>query len=199
MYLLPCVSFQILSYPCIYPSVYPCFTDYVFQNFVFALTVSTDRFVWVLHNQPSKMIFLDCCMNFEYFSGSRPNRCKQNWKDFLPSSPEGIHWPLQATSTADCERSTLSLNSRVAVTQLCNAMASPKHNQHLSANSQFIRWQYESYVIVHHCLVYSIVFLCRRLFSPNRNSSRQRGKAASLRKVPNIVWGGCTWAFPRHP
>ena len=59
-------------------------------------------------------------------------------------------------------------------------------------------------IIVHHCLVYSIAFLFQRLFSPNRNSSRQ-GKTASLGKLRNIVWrihlgqGGCTWAFPRHP
>ena len=213
-----CISFYVLVYPCIslilcvyiyliicmscfvypsksshilvYPPVYLCFTDYVFQNLFFARTVSTDCFVWVQNNQPSKKIFLHCCMNFEYLSGCRPNRCKQNWKDFLPGSPEGIriHWPLQATSmSADCERSTLSFQITINIYQ-------PSHNS-FAVNTNLMSLS----IIVHHCLVYiahSIAFLCQRLFSPNRKSSRQ-GKTASLGKVRNIV-GGCTWAFPQH-
>ena len=212
-----CISFYVLVYPCIslilcvyiyliicmscfvypsksshilvYPPVYLCFTDYVFQKFVFARTVSTDCFVWVQNNQPSKKIFLHCCMSFEYLSGCRPNRCKQNWKDFLPSSPEGIHWPLQATSmSADCERSTLSFQITINIYQ-------PIHNS-FAVKTNLMSLS----IMVHHCLVsiaYSIAFLCQRLFSPNRKSSRQ-GKTASLGKVRNIV-GGCTWAFPQHP
>ena len=62
--------------------------------------------------------FLHCRMNFDYLSGCRPNRCKQNWKDFLPGSPEGIHCPLQATSkSADCERSTLSFQVTINIYQ----------------------------------------------------------------------------------
>ena len=48
----------------------------------------------------------------------------------------------------------------MAVTQLCNAMASPNHDQHLSTNSQFICCQYESYVIVHQCPSFSCLFHC---------------------------------------
>ena len=210
MYVLPCVSFQILAYP-----------------YVFGRTASTD------------------CMNFEYLSGCKPNSCKQNWKDFLPSSPEGIQWPLQATSiSADCERSTLSFNSRVAVTQLCNAIklqqtdsaeklgrqsrsssasskqrpqptsqqqpaassasskqqassnavASPNHDQHLSTNSQFIRCQYESYVIVHHCPSSSCLYclfhcipLSKTLFSQSElfspRESRQPRESSEHRQT----------------
>ena len=86
--------------------------DHVFQNFVFALTVvtvvtvvtvSTDRFVRVLPKNILRNDFVDL---------SAPD-LHSNWKDFLPSN-----WPQATSTSADCERSTLSFNSRVAVTQL---------------------------------------------------------------------------------
>ena len=72
------------------------------------------------------------------------------------------------------------------------AIASRNHDQHLSTNSQFIRCQNESYVIVHHCSSLSCLyclFHCipmTKIFFPNRNSFRQ-GKAASLGQVWNIA------------
>ena len=73
--------------------------------------------------------------------------------------------------------------------------------QHLSTNSQFIRCQYESYVIVHHCPSLSCLFhfipISKTLFSQSEIFSPR--ETASLGKVRNIVWGGCTWAFPQHP
>ena len=78
-------------------------------------------------------------------------------------------------------------------------MASPNCDQHLSTNSQFVRWQYESYIIVHHCLVYSMVFLSKTLFSQSELFS-PREKPPSLWKLRHVVWRvGCTWAFRRHP
>ena len=76
-------------------------------------------------------------------------------------------------------------------------MALPNHDQHLSTNSQFIRCQYESYVIVHHCLVYSIVFLCERLYSPNRNSSHQ-GKGRQPRESSEHCLTGPSWTRWMH-
>ena len=71
-------------------------------------------------------------------------------------------------------------------------MASPNHDQHLSTNSQFMRCQYESYVIVHHCPSLSCLFhfipISKTLFSQSEIFSPRENRQPWESSEHRVRW-----------
>ena len=64
-----------------------------------------------------------------------------------------VAWPRLGDSWPGLNSAACGFQAKLASAIFPNAMASPNHDQHLSTNSQFIRCQYESYVIVHRLFI----------------------------------------------
>ena len=91
----------------------------------------------------------------------------------------------------------------------------PNHDQHLSTNSQFIRCQHESYVIVHHCpsssclycLFHCIpmsktLFSQSELFSPRESRQPRESSEHCLNRLTGPEWcahpSGTRWMHLSH-